>query len=261
MSYSTSYIRQHHFTGAGRVFENGSGGLSMIVRHLSRNIAKIAATSVSALTDNSGGATADGTIGAIGFATPAVLGSTDAAQATGLIAAMGTVVDGLKELAAKANQVAAKVPVGTLVDSMTGTAADGTIGAVTTNLTGVGTGMAKASDVNTALTALDDRLATIAHFVDRLANATGQPRLIDNSGGVATKGTPGAAVTLAALTQIAAIGTASGADTTAANAIVKVTDANARLTTLRDAIKEVATTLNAIVAGPVSAVNPLTVVV
>ncbi|MBS7812351.1 hypothetical protein [Roseococcus pinisoli] len=244
-----AFVSPKHFSGAGRVHETGPKGLAAIVRGVSIDLARVAATAVPAITDSSGGGAADGKVDAIGLATKAVLGTTDAAQAAATIAALGTVTNALGELVAQANAIAAKVPVGTLSNSMGGAAPSGTIAAITTALTGVGASTANAAKVNAALSVMTDRVSTVVTFVNRLCVATGIAPMVDNSGGTPERGLPGAAVALAAMPQIAAITASSGADTSDANAVVKVADMNLRLVALAASVKEVATKLNAMVSN------------
>lgn len=83
----TIEVRAGHFSGASKVYEDRADGLAQIVRGMAQNIAKVAAAAVTGLTDNSGGAAADGTIGAIGLVTPSAIAPT--AAATGSITFTG----------------------------------------------------------------------------------------------------------------------------------------------------------------------------
>src|SRR5437660_328446 len=153
----TTRIKSTHFSGSARVFDTGPGGLGAIARQLSQNVARIAATGVSALTDNSGGPSSNGTIPLI----PAVV---NAATPAALETALGQVRDGLSEIIAQCNTLHAKVPAldGTLTDSTGGGAADGTIAAITQTLSGVSTSYASANGLRTILVAYRNVIATLA---------------------------------------------------------------------------------------------------
>lgn len=204
-----------------------------------QSLARIAASSVTALTDNSGGGTADGTINAVGNITPAAVGSNDAAQLASSVAANLTAVNALKELIAQAQAINAVVPAlgGALTDSLTGTAADKTIGAITVNGSGVGASMVGAPALTAWFTAMKNRVAQLTYHVNKICVACGVAALTDTSGGSLST-----SLTFADVTVIS--GTATGADAVA-NAIVKVSDYNAKMQLLADAVKEIATKLNA----------------
>jgi hypothetical protein len=227
-----------------RVVKSSSYGLSSnqykVERQLAQSVGRIAATGVTALTDNSGGASADGTIGAIGAVTAAAVGSNDALQAAAGGAGLLTVVNALKEIAAKCNTFNGKVPAlgSGITDSLTGTAADGTIAAVTVSYSGVGASMASFTDVDAAVTALTNRIATLALAVNKLCTACGVSELTDSSGGRAN--------TLLVLDDVTTtLTTATGADNTT-HAIVLAADFAAKAALLAAAVKELATKLNAL---------------
>lgn len=234
-------IYANHFSAASQVYRVDQNGLTPALRGLAQNVARIAASAVPALVDNSGGASADGTLDAIAAFTPAVLGTNDAAQKAALEAGFATSVDALKEIVAQCNQLHAKVPAlaGVLVDSLSGTGADGTIGAVTTSYSGVGASMASATGANAVLANIRNRIAQLGYSVDMLCVACGVPPLVDNSGGLDSTSLVIADVAVTTGTA------ASGADTSAANAIVKAANATAVMGSVAAAIKELASKLNA----------------
>lgn len=236
-------INSKFFTQANRVFSGrAEDGLTAAMRAVLQAQAKIAASAVTDITDNSGGAAADGTIPAIADFTPAVLGSTDAVQKAELEASFAALTDALKELIAHANALHAKVPAmdGTLVDSITGTAVDGTIAAIDASMTAVATSLASATGANAFVESFRNAVSKLAYHVNKLAVACGEAALVDNSGGDAAFG-----LTFANISEDT--GTAvSGADTTAANAAIKKTDADAKLAVMAGVIKEFATKLNAL---------------
>lgn len=209
-------------------------------------LARITASSLTALTDNSGGAAGNGTIEAVGNVTNAVLGSTDCAQKAASEAALLTATDALSEIVGQCANIHAKVPAldGTLVNSIGGTAPDLTIGALTVGGTGVGASLASAAGVKAVVTALKNGISQATYHVNKLVVACGAETttngpIVDLSGGVLST-----SLTFAAISS--GTGTAtSGADITDANAAVKQSDFNAIMVLLANAIKELATKLNA----------------
>lgn len=216
------------------------GGNSIKAIHSAlQALGAIKASSVTALTDNSGGGTANGTIEAIGNVTPAAVGTNDAAQLAASVAANLTAVNALKEIAGQVQAINAVVPAlgGALVDSLTGTAADKTIAAITVNGSGVGASMVGAPALVAWFTSMKDRIAQLRYHTNKICVACGVTPLVDSSGGTESR-----SLTVADVTVIS--GTATGADALT-NAIVKQTDYNAKMQLLADAVKELATKLNA----------------
>lgn len=207
------------------------------------SLAKIAASSVTALTDNSGGATANGTIEAIGNVTAALLGSNDAVQTVSGAAAMLTAKDALKELMAQTQAINAVVPAlgGTLTHSaFTGTAPDKTIGAITVNASGVGTAMASYGEIFDWFEAITERISQLRYHVNKICVACGVGPLADALGVVASQSLT--------FDEVAAISddTATGLDDEdPQDAIVKIADFNAKMVLVANAVKEIATKLNA----------------
>ncbi len=220
----------------GRVNDGVVGAVHNSALH---SLARIAAYSVTALTDNSGGGTADGTIDAIGNVTPAAVGSNDAAQLASTIVANLTAVNALKEIIYQTQAINAVVPAlgGALVDSLTGTGGDHTIDAITVNGSGVGSSMVGAPAMIAWFSSMKNRIAQACYHVNKIAVACGVDELIDESGG-----TPSTSRTFADVTVVS--GTATGADALT-HAVVLVADYNDEMQLLADAVKELATTLNA----------------
>lgn len=233
----TIRLKPKMFSGAANIH---NGTLQNILEALAAGQGKQSAATVADLTDNSGGAAANGVIAAIPLPVAAAGPGVTKADAE---AALVTVKNALTEIAAKVVAVQAKVPATALTNSIGGSAADGTIAAITKNTAnGADTFVRAAGMIGVARIVIDD-VATLARQVNALARATGVTPLVDNSGGQALYG---AAVTVAALSTDT--GTAStGADATT-NATVTATTANAFLSAVADAVKELATTLNAITA-------------
>jgi hypothetical protein len=234
-------IHANHFAAASQVYRVDHNGLTPAMRGLAQSVARIAASAAPALVDNSGGAAVDGTLDAIASFTPAALGSNDAVQKAALEAGFATAVDALKEIVAQCNQLHARVPAlgGPLVDALSGTAADGTIGSVTISYSGVGAAMASATGANAVLASLRNRIAQLGYAVDTLCVACGVPPLVDNSGGLDSTSLVVGDVS----TSTGAA--ASGADASAANAIVKAANAAVVMGSVAAAIKELAAKLNA----------------
>lgn len=248
-----SFVRTNHFAGSGKVFSAASDGLSTIVRSMAQWQARNVLAGTTDLTDNSTGAAADGTIAAIPQVTKAAVGTNDAAQKAELEASFGNIVDALKEVVARVNTIRGKVPFRSsdLTDSLSGTAADGTVAAIDKVMTGVGASMAKAADVQTVVAALRDRISQIAYWVNVCARACGKTDIVDNGGGTKSFGATIAAVTTT-------VATASGADATT-NAIVKATDMGTTLSALTDAVAELVAKLNEC-TGTVTEAVPVVVI-
>lgn len=160
----TVRISRTQYAAGSQIFRADGNGLTPAMRGLAQSLARIAASTVADLVDNSGGQTADGTIEAIGSFVPAALGSSDAAQKAELEAGFANATDALKELIAQVNLLNARVPAltGALVDNIVGTAADGTIAALDVSYTGVGTAMASATGANLVLARLESQQESIA---------------------------------------------------------------------------------------------------
>src|SRR5262245_5892029 len=166
----TIKITKQSYSGASKVFD---GQLAAALRGVAQYQAavKLDTAAVTALTNSAGGS-ANGTINPIGNVTPAVLGTTDCAQKAGLETAFGTVKDAITEIVAKLNAIRAVVPAfGALTDSTGGAAADGTVGAVTVSLTGVGTSLASAAGAQTVINALKDAIVQARYFANLAAKA------------------------------------------------------------------------------------------
>lgn len=236
----TIKINKHTFSGTSSVFD---GKLAGILMSLAANQAIIAAATVADLTDNSGG-TANGTISAIPVITNHQLVGTDSVQKAATETALGTVRDALSEIIAQLNDVKAVLPAfPTLADNTGGTAADGTVGAISVTLAGVSVSLASAVGVRAVAAALASRLAQATHFVNLAAATVGIVPVVDNSGGASSVATTFAAVSLDTGAAV------DGADATDAKAGVAKTEADALLAALRDGVTELVVKLNAITSG------------
>jgi hypothetical protein len=222
------------------LFQGGSyladGSLAGALRSMAQFQAKVKANTIAALTDNSGGAAADGTIGAIPLASTAPLTGDTCPTKAEVETALGTVKDALTELAAKVVTYAAAIPAFVPTNSIGGTTADGTIGAITAAFTGATSGRVALAGFNSCVTAAAYVLAEIARDVNVLCTACGVTPLVTTN--------------LPTLTTFdntyAALSTDTG--TAAANGLTSITDAEgeATMAAFAAAIKEVATKLNAL---------------
>lgn len=184
------------------------------------------------------------------FAAVTLLGGLDtsAVQKAAMETALGTVKDALTEIEANLILCEAKVATNATVAGIGGTAADGTIGAITVNTGTVGASFAAAAGAITVATAMKNMVATLVKRVNALAVATGQNTLKDNSGG-----TPSYVAALGALST--GTGTAAtGADATT-NAVVQPASFNAFQQAMADAVKEMAAVLNTVTSDPAPAIT------
>lgn len=234
-------IKSAYFAGGGRLFGAGPLGLSAVIRAQLQWAARISASAVAALVDNSGASAANGTIEAVPAFTLAVQTNAGVQKAE-FDAAIATVRDGICELIAQSSALAVKVPAfAALVDNTGGPVADGTLDAVSHSFTAVATSFASAASANTILAAYKNAFAQLAVFANKLAVASGVTGVIDLSGGVVTYATLGTFPVLS-VTSVTAV---SGADITAANAGFTKVQGDLTFGVLANAAKEIATVLNA----------------
>jgi len=236
----TISINKKTFSGTSKVFD---GTLAEIIMSLAQNQAIVAASSVTDITDNGGG-TAQGEIKAPVAVANYKLDNNDGAGKTALENAFKTVVDALSEIIAQLDNVRAQVPAfGELTDNTGGATPDGTVGAITKNLTGTGSSLASAVGVRAVYSVLMDRIYQATHFVNLAAKAVG----------VETVGFEGVVIPNYSTTFDAIstdTGTAvDGSDETDEKACVEVGNANAMMTQLANAIKDLTSALNKITSG------------
>lgn len=236
-------IPNNLFSGGASLHD---GDLAAALRGIAQTFAARTASGVADLTADNSGGTPGATIADVPNFTLSAVSGTNAVAKTEMETAFGLVVDGIAEIVAQADTIRDSIPnvFGALTDSMGGTAADGTIGALDVSATGVNAAMASAAGSNTVLAAVRSRLAQAAMYVNALCVATGQTPLtnglVSNLAADAAWGTTFAAVSTDT-------GTATdGSDTTAANAIVLKTEFDARMATMADAIASMAAKLDAI---------------
>lgn len=140
------------------------------VRALAQQASHDKAAGITALTNNSGGTA--GTVTAISDFENEANDSTNLANATETDAALDTVHDALRELYTKANETATALGVDNVTYNGGGTAADGTVGAVTVSVAAATTG-AQASNLNTTKDAFDNAFYQLTRLVNDLAIACG----------------------------------------------------------------------------------------
>lgn len=219
------------FSGAANVH---NGVLADILISLAGGIAKNAAAPVADITDNSGGVAPDNTVALVPLAKATPAAADVCPTKAEIETDFGQVRDAYSEIARQIGLIAAKVPAFTPVNNIGGTAPDGTIGAITTAITGGTPRVAKAG-FNAVTTRLVNLLGQLIIDVNALAVATGQTALIDN-----TNGSPVFSHTYAAVS--VDTGTAAADGTTS----VASADATATLVAFANSIKELSTKLNAI---------------
>lgn len=144
-----------------------------VLRALAQTEARRVTSGVTALTNNSGGT--EGTaIVAHDAVTNAAASGSNLAQKASTETALGTVLDGLAEIIAKANATGTALGYAdfNVTDSSGATAADGTLGAVTVSVTGATTGV-QAADLTDTLDDLDNMQYHAAKQVNKLLAAVG----------------------------------------------------------------------------------------
>lgn len=241
------------FQGGSQLTRPHPGGLADGLRAMAQFIGKTKANAVAALTDNSGGAAADGTVTAVPTATAAPLAGDTCPTKAEAETALGTAKDALTELGAKIATFATSIPSFTPTNSIGGAAADGTIGAVTKTSTGAagtgGTCVAKAG-FNTCVANVNVLLAQLTRDANKLAVACGVAPLT-TSGLTSVNDSLG--FTYAALS--------TNTGTSPADGTGSISQANfaTSMTAIADAVKEIATKLNALRDGTTPAVGAVAV--
>jgi hypothetical protein len=230
---------------------SGGADTSDVIMALAHSTAKIAAGSIADLTDNSGGAAADGDLPDVPLCNTAPAVGNNVPTKAAAETALGQVKDALTELAGKIIAIHARVPAfnAAPVNNIGGTAPDGTIAAVTVApaADNVGPRVARAG-FNASLTVCRDRLRELQADTNVLAVACGLSPTTGDAGGVSLASTYDHVYDVISTDTGAAPADSSGSTT--------VAESTASLTALRDGIKEVATKLNAITsdAGPAATV-------
>lgn len=155
-------------------FGNKAGKtVETVVIELAKAHARDVAATVTDVTDSSGGTDAAGVVVAASVAQVNVANSgTSLAQKAATETALGTVKDALVELFAKANAYATALGLATVTYSGGGTAADGTVAAMTVATTAATTG-AQAVETNAQFALINNAFYNVASLTNKIAKATG----------------------------------------------------------------------------------------
>lgn len=154
----------------------GANNHTEVIRELAAQRAHDLAATETALTNNAGG-TAGSTVSKVSVALEnEANASTNLASKTTTETALGTVKDGLLELATAANAIATAIGISTITYNGGGTAADGTIGAVTVATTAATTG-AQATETNANLVLVNDAVYQVAVLTNKICAACGIDQL------------------------------------------------------------------------------------
>lgn len=238
---TTVRVGKKTFSGASHVHE---GTLAEALRNLAIADARrcvaaaVTATTLAAMTDNSGGAAADGTVGAIPNIAAFTEAGTASAQKAGFETALGKVKDGLTELAAALVALKGIVKASDITQSIGGAAPDGTIAAYTVSLTAVNTSIASYAGTTTIVENIRNQFHTLVTETNKFAVATGVAKLTNNVGGKVIS-----PATLPALS----VDTGTAVSGTALSGISKA-GGDAFLAACAAATKELSTKINAILA-------------
>lgn len=229
------------FTRAGHVV--GASSTTEVLAALSQTVAKLVLGNTGSLVDNSGGTSVTALDAASAVPLANHTGS-NLAKASDVEARFGEVRDALRELAAKANEIATRLGIPTLTWNGGGAAPNGVVDAIGSTIAAQSSGAA-AAQVNAALAALDRGLFTIARFVNRICVAVGEGELVLGEGAAA----------FAFQSPVPPIAITVGADGSPA---VRVADVQAKLTILRNNVRTIVSKINGIIMHPVYA--PVTVI-
>lgn len=178
------------------------------------------------LTDSSGGTGGTGITAASVAQVNVANSSTSLAQKAATETALGTVKDALVELYAKANAYAAKAGIDQITYNGGGTAADGTVSAVTVSVTAAATG-AQATETNAQFVLINSAFYNVGVLTNKLLRAMGSTTL-----------------TLPVDTYLATVPAIAGTVGTAADPGVTKVAVDAALTIFRTNAATVATKLN-----------------
>lgn len=218
---------------SGYDIQNGRT-VETVVLELVKAHARQVVASITDLTDSSGGtADAGGVLVGAATLTNAANSGTSLAQKAATETALGTVKDALVELFTKANEYATKLDIAPVVYNGGGTAADGTVGAVTVAVTAATTG-AQATETNAQLASINSAVFALSTLVNKLAVATGVAKL--NNTALKT-------------TFVSTVPSISGTVGTAADPGVSKAAVDAELVKVRTNVATIAAKLNALNAG------------
>jgi len=249
----TLKINNRTFSGAAAVFD---GTLSAALAAVAVNEAKrcLDAADPTALTDNSGGAAADGAIGAIAIPTVGFTEvGTASAQKAEFDAALVNCRDAFTEIGTKLEEIFTKVPALTFTESAGGSAADNTIAVIDVSMTAVATSIVSSPNFLALAPAYAATIASLAAAANAAAVAVGVAPLVDSSGGDVQWGAAADSITIPAL----GVSTGTAVDGTALSGVSKV-QADAFLASVAAAVKEIATKVNAVItAAALPTVTPI----
>jgi hypothetical protein len=207
-------------------------GVNGMVALLAKDIARLKLAALTDLTDNSAGTvstTRTLTVPAVRVNIADV--ATSSAGKTNSEAALATLLNAIREVAAQTNTFSTALGLPTFIYSGGGASTDLTIAAITKSITASTTGV-PAATVNTVFTAYSNAIYQVALRVNALAKAAGVPLL----NLTAYKGTASAST-------VAALATSLG---TAADPGVSKAGFDAEMTKFADNIATIAATLNTI---------------
>lgn len=217
--------------------------LVQAVRSLAQATAKIQASAITAITDNSGGTETSPAIAAIPNVTAFTVTGTDLAPKAGFDTGLGAIKNALKTISVVADTTADAVSVPKVTYNGAGTDGSGTVAAISAALTavdgGTDNGLAFAG-TNDLLLTYKNAVASLAGQISRIRVAVGLSELTDNSGG-------SYAGTVAALTAT----TGTGVDGTSLSG-VEEEDAEAVLAAFKNAVATLAEALNEAVSTTVT---------
>lgn len=166
----TIFIKKGYDTKTGRTDE-------ALISELVKAHARTVLSSVTDLTNNSGGTPAATLVAASTSLVNAANSGTSLVSTATAASALGTVVDAIAELYTKANAYATKLGLANVVYSGGGAAADGTIGAITVSTTAATTG-AQASNINTDLAAINTAIYNVAVLTNEIMHAVKGTELV-----------------------------------------------------------------------------------
>jgi hypothetical protein len=224
----------------------GGAALGPIVLAMASFQAKQSVATLADLTDNSGGAVADGVVPNVPLATTATIAGGNVSTKAAVETLLGAVRDGLTEIGAKVAAIAAKVPAFTVTNNIGGAAADGTIAAIGNNPAADNVGpRCNKANFNTLVKAYRTCIRELERDVNALATACGLARLTGDAAGDHVTNDHVYAL-LSTDTGTAAVDSSGG---------IAAADATAVFTALRDCIAELAAKCNAMTTDTVPAVQ------
>jgi hypothetical protein len=213
--------------------QTGGKTVESIVGELAKAHCRSVVSSVTALTDSSGGTGGSAMLALSTALANEANSGTSLAQKAATETAVGTVKDALLELFTKANEYATKLGIDNVTYNGGGTAADGTVGAVTVAVTAATTGV-QATEMNAQMDDLNQRFYVLAVLTNKLLRALGYTELT---------------TTAVQDTWASTLGTLTAAGGTAADPGVTKVAVDAELVKARTNVATIATKLNSLNDG------------